>query len=150
MKTEIKNWENYSTYIQDLKIIPEWKGYLLCKCSSSSVREVERFFYYLNKNTTLRIGRFLPEPVSPLMIKNLLAKIQTEKKPKESKLIYSSSQLKEGDWVIIKEGMLVNKKGQITHLNKRSQKVKIRVEDSGIEVVNIPLDNCQKWLKSKF
>lgn len=139
---EIKKWENYPTYIRDLKIVPEWAGYLLCRCSS--VPEVERFFYHLNRNTSLRIGRFLPQPVSPLMVKDRLDKIQASKKIKETKLATSSTEFKVGDLVKIKEGMFIHQEGRITHLNKRSQKVKIRTENLGVEIVGIPLDSCQK------
>jgi len=140
---EIKKWENYPAYIRDLKIIPEWAGYLLCRCSS--VPEVERFFYHLNRNTNLRIGRFLPQPVSPLMVKDRLAKIQAHKKIKETKLATSSTEFKIGDLVKIKEGIFIHQEGRITHLNKRSQKVKIRTE-LGVEIVGIPLASCQKVL----
>ena len=136
---EIKKWENYPTYICDLKIVPEWAGYLLCQCSS--VPKVEQFFYHLNRNTTLRVGRFLPQPVSPLLVKNLLAKIQTQKKSKEPKLASSSTEFKVGDLVKIKD---IHQEGRITYLNKRTQKVKIRVENSGTEITNIPLTSCQK------
>lgn len=143
---EIKKWENYPTYIRDLKIVPEWAGYLLCRCSS--VPEVERYFYHLNRNTNLRIGRFLPHPISPLMVKNLLAKIQAQKKSKETKLATSSAEFKVGDLVEvkvkIKEGVFIHQEGRITHLNKKSQKVKIRTESSGVELVGIPLASCQK------
>ncbi|MCE8162974.1 MAG: hypothetical protein I3273_00555 [Candidatus Moeniiplasma glomeromycotorum] len=139
---EIKKWENYPTYIRDLKIVPEWEGYLLCRCSS--VSEVEAFFYRLNQSTGLRVGRFLPEPISPFMIENLLAKIAAKKKTKEPKSTETSSEFKVGDLVKIKTGMFVNQEGRITHLNKRRQKVKIRVENSGTEITNIPLTNCQK------
>lgn len=144
MAAEIKKWENYPTYIRDLKIVPEWAGYLLCRCSS--VPEVERFFYHLNRNTSLRIGRFLPQPVSPLMVKDRLAKIQASKKIKETKLSTSSTEFKVGDLVKIKEGMFIHQEGRITHLNKRSQKVKIRTENLGVEIVGIPLVSCQKVL----
>jgi len=105
---------------------------------------VERFFYHLNRNTSLRIGRFLPQPVSPLMVKDRLAKIQTSKKIKETKLATSSTEFKVGDLVKIKEGMFIHQEGRITHLNKRSQKVKIRTENLGVEIVGIPLASCQK------
>lgn len=151
---EIKKWENYPAYIRDLKIVPEWAGYLLCQCSS--VPEVERFFYHLNRNTNLRIGRFLPQPVSPLMVKNLLAKIQARQKTRDTKLATSSTDFKVGDLVKINlvevgkkginEGMPVYQEGRITYLNKRSRKVNIRTEDLGVEIVGIPLASCQKVL----
>lgn len=140
--TEIKRWEYYPAYIRDLKITPEWAGYLLCQCSQ--VRETERFFYHLNRNTGLRVGKFLPQPVSPLMVKNLLTKIQTQKNSKESKLAVSSSEFKVGDLIKIKDGICANQKGRITYLNKRSQKVKIKVENSGTEITNISFASCQK------
>jgi len=90
------------------------------------------------------VGRFLPQPVSPLVVKDRLAKIQAHKKTKEAKIGASSPEFKVGDLVKIKEGMFVNQEGRITHLNKRSQKVKIRTEGLGAEIVGIPLNSCQK------
>ena len=136
---EIKKWENHPTYIRDLKIVPEWAGYLLCQ--SSSVSEVEKFFYQLNQNTNLRVGRFLPQPISPLMLKNLLAKIQVQKKAKEPKITASSTEIKVGDLVKIKD---IQQEGRITYINKKSRKVRIRVENSRAEISNVPLASCQK------
>jgi transcription antitermination factor NusG len=78
------------------------------------------------------------------MVKNLLAKIAAKKKAKEPQLTEATTDFKVGDLVKIKSGMFVNQEGRITHLNKRGQKVKIRVENSGAEITNILLVSCQK------
>ena len=86
----------------------------------------------------------MPDPISSLTIKNLLAKIQVQRKAKEPKLTTSSTDFKVGDLVRIKSGVFINQEGRITHLNKRGQKIKIRTESSGVELVGIPLVDCQK------
>ncbi|KLL02067.1 MAG: hypothetical protein MRERC_5c100 [Mycoplasmataceae bacterium RC_NB112A] len=136
---EIKKWENYPTYIRDLKIVPEWSGYLLCQCSS--IPETEKFFYQLNRNTNLRIGKFLSQPVSPFLVKNLLAKIKLQKKPREPKPTNLTDKFKIGDLVKIKS---INQEGRIIYLNERKREVNIKVENSGAEIANVPLASCQK------
>jgi transcription antitermination factor NusG len=80
------------------------------------------------------------------MVKDRLAKIQAQKKTKETRLATSSKEFKKNDLVKITAGMFINQEGRITYLNKRSQKVNIRTESSEVEIVGIPLASCQKVL----